>query len=151
MCECACVCVCMCVCMLFYMYVCMHACARARIYLSIYQGVVALHHHARQFCSQFPAYDDYDDFGSAVSPRVGATFTMVDNLVLKASYGQGFRAPDMSDLYGATAFSASSATDYYGCQLDGVAESDCPDRQFDTYIGSNIELGAFSNHLSKAL
>ena len=51
-------------------------------------------------------YDDYDDFGSEVSPRLGATFTMVDNLVLKASYGQGFRAPDMSDLYGATAFSA---------------------------------------------
>ena len=87
-------------------------------------------------------YDDYDDFGSAVSPRVGATFTMVDNLVLKASYGQGFRAPDMSDLYGATSFSAESATDYYGCQLDGVAESDCPDRQFDTYIGSNPDLGA---------
>ncbi len=87
-------------------------------------------------------YDDYDDFGSAVSPRVGATFTMVDNLVLKASYGQGFRAPDMSDLYGATSFSAESATDYYGCQLDGVAEADCPDRQFDTYIGSNPDLGA---------
>jgi iron complex outermembrane receptor protein len=67
---------------------------------------------------------------------------MVDNLVLKASYGQGFRAPDMSDLYGATAFSAESATDYYGCQLDGVSEADCPDRQFDTYIGSNAELGA---------
>ena len=87
-------------------------------------------------------YDDYDDFGSEVSPRVGATFTMVDNLVLKASYGQGFRAPDMSDLYGATSFSAEGATDYYGCQLDGVSEADCPDRQFDTYIGSNAELGA---------
>ena len=87
-------------------------------------------------------YDDYDDFGSEVSPRLGATFTMIDNLVVKASYGQGFRAPDLSDLYGATAFSASSGTDYYGCQLDGVAEADCPDRQFDTYIGSNPDLGA---------
>ena len=84
----------------------------------------------------------YDDFGSEVSPRLGATFTMIDNLVVKASYGQGFRAPDLSDLYGATAFSASSGTDYYGCQLDGVAEADCPDRQFDTYIGSNPDLGA---------
>jgi iron complex outermembrane receptor protein len=87
-------------------------------------------------------YDDYDDFGSEVSPRLGATFTMVDNLVVKASYGQGFRAPDLSDLYGATSFSAASATDYYGCQLDGVAEADCPDRQFDTYTGSNPDLGA---------
>ncbi len=87
-------------------------------------------------------YDDYDDFGSEVSPRVGATFTMIDNLVVKASYGQGFRAPDLSDLYGATSFSAESATDYYGCQLDGVSEADCPDRQFDTYIGSNPNLNA---------
>jgi iron complex outermembrane receptor protein len=87
-------------------------------------------------------YDDYDDFGSEVSPRVGATFTMIDNLVVKASYGQGFRAPDLSDLYGATSFSAESAKDYYGCSLDGVSEADCPDRQFDTYIGSNPDLMA---------
>jgi iron complex outermembrane receptor protein len=87
-------------------------------------------------------YDDYDDFGSEVSPRVGARFTMIDNLVVKASYGQGFRAPDLSDLYGATSFSAENATDYYGCSLDGVAEADCPDRQFDTYIGSNPNLDA---------
>jgi iron complex outermembrane receptor protein len=87
-------------------------------------------------------YDNYDDFGSEVSPRVGATFTMIDNLVVKASYGQGFRAPDLSDLYGATSFSAESAKDYYGCSLDGVSEADCPDRQFDTYIGSNPDLMA---------
>jgi len=87
-------------------------------------------------------YDDYSDFGSEVSPRVGLTFTMIDNLVLKASYGQGFRAPDLSDLYGATSFSAESATDYYGCSLVGTPENQCTARQFDTFIGSNSELGA---------
>ena len=87
-------------------------------------------------------YDDYDDFGSEVSPRVGATFTMIDDLTIKASYGQGFRAPDLSDLYGATSFSAENAIDYYGCSLDGVSENDCPNRQFDTYIGSNPNLDA---------
>ena len=87
-------------------------------------------------------FDDYSDFGSATSPRVGATMEVpgVDGLVLKASYGQGFRAPDLSDLYGATAFSAESATDYYGCQLAG--QDPCPSRQFDTFIGSNPELDA---------
>jgi len=87
-------------------------------------------------------YDDYDDFGSEVSPRVGATFTMIDDLTIKASYGQGFRAPDLSDLYGATSFSAENAIDYYGCSLDGVPEAECPNRQFDTYIGSNPNLDA---------
>ncbi|MCS5594831.1 MAG: TonB-dependent receptor [Porticoccaceae bacterium] len=87
-------------------------------------------------------YDDYSDFGNEVSPRVGATFTMIDNLVLKASYGQGFRAPDLASLYGATSFSAEGATDYYGCALVGTPEADCTSRQFDTFIGSNPDLGA---------
>jgi iron complex outermembrane receptor protein len=87
-------------------------------------------------------FDDYSDFGSATSPRVGATMEVpgLDGLVLKASYGQGFRAPDLSDLYGATAFSAESATDYYGCELAG--QDPCPSRQFDTFIGSNPLLDA---------
>jgi iron complex outermembrane receptor protein len=87
-------------------------------------------------------YDEYSDFGNATSPRVGATMEVpgVDGLILKASYGQGFRAPDLSDLYGATSFSAESATDNYGCQLAG--QSPCPSRQFDTYIGSNPNLDA---------
>ena len=67
---------------------------------------------------------------------------MIDDLTIKASYGQGFRAPDLSDLYGATSFSAENAVDYYGCSLDGVSENDCPNRQFDTYIGSNPNLDA---------
>jgi len=87
-------------------------------------------------------YDDYSDFGSATSPRVGAVVSLIDGLTFKASWGQGFRAPDLSQMYGATAFSASFATDYYGCQLNGVSESDCPERQFDTYTGSNPDLGA---------
>ena len=89
-------------------------------------------------------YDDYSDFGSATSPRVGATLEVpgVDGLVLKASYGQGFRAPDLSDLYGATAFSAEFATDYWGCELAGISLADCPERQYDTFIGSNPNLDA---------
>ena len=87
-------------------------------------------------------FDDYDDFGNATSPRLGAIFTMIPKLTVKASYGQGFRAPDLSDLYGATSFSAESAIDYYGCEQVGISNSDCTARQFDTYIGSNPNLGA---------
>jgi len=89
-------------------------------------------------------YDKYSDFGNATSPRLGATMRVpgFDALKLKASWGQGFRAPDLSDLYGATSFSAEAATDSYGCQLQNVALEDCPERQFDTYIGSNPNLDA---------
>lgn len=87
-------------------------------------------------------YDDYSDFGSATSPRVGATMQIpgFEAITVKASYGQGFRAPDLSSLYGATSFSAEFATDYWLCEQQGV--DPCPSRQFDTYIGSNPNLNA---------
>jgi len=89
-------------------------------------------------------FDDYSDFGNATSPRVGAVMTIpnFDAITLRASWGEGFRAPDLSDMYGLTSFSASGGTDFYGCQLVGISASDCPSRQFDTYIGSNPDLEA---------
>ena len=89
-------------------------------------------------------YDDYSDFGSATSPRVGVTASVpgVDGLVIKASFGQGFRAPDLSDLYGATAFSAERATDFWGCQVAGIALANCLPSQHSTFIGSNPNLDA---------
>jgi len=89
-------------------------------------------------------YDDYSDFGSTISPRLGAImkFPGYEALTLKASYGQGFRAPDLSNLFGSTAFTAAFGIDYYGCQLQGVPAAECFARQFDTYYGSNPDLDA---------
>ena len=89
-------------------------------------------------------YDDYSDFGSATTYRGGVLWAIpgFEALKLKASYGTGFRAPALSDLYGATSFSAESAIDYWGCEQTGVLPADCPERQFDTYIGSNPNLDA---------
>ena len=87
-------------------------------------------------------FDDYSDFGNATSPRIGGVMTIpqFDAVTLRLSWGEGFRAPDLSDMYGLTSFSASAATDYYGCQLSG--QDPCTERQFDTYIGSNPDLEA---------
>ena len=86
--------------------------------------------------------DDYSDFGNATSPRVGINIAIpgYEQLRLRASWGEGFRAPDLSDLYGATSFSASGGTDFWGCEQNN--QSPCPSRQFDTYIGSNPNLDA---------
>ena len=86
--------------------------------------------------------DDYSDFGNATSPRVGINVAIpgYEQLRFRASWGEGFRAPDLSDLYGATSFSAESATDFWACEQINV--SPCPSRQFDTYIGSNPDLEA---------
>ena len=74
-------------------------------------------------------YDSYSDVGSAVTPRVGvsANIPSMPAITLRASYGKkGFKAPELSDLFGATAFSASGGIDYYGCQLNDVDLADCP-------------------------
>ena len=87
-------------------------------------------------------YDDYSDFGSATSPKVGVNYAPIDNLTLKASWGQGFKAPALSDLYGVTSFSAEDATDYVYCANNGIASANCVEEQYNTYYGSNSELEA---------
>jgi iron complex outermembrane receptor protein len=86
--------------------------------------------------------DDYSDFGNATSPRLGINVAIpgYEQLRLRASWGEGFRAADLSDLYGATSFSAATGTDFWGCEQSG--QSPCPSRQFDTYTGSNPDLDA---------
>jgi outer membrane receptor for ferrienterochelin and colicins len=44
-------------------------------------------------------WDHHSDFGSEWTPRVSATYHILDNLRLKASYGRGFRAPGFMELY----------------------------------------------------
>jgi outer membrane receptor for ferrienterochelin and colicins len=38
-------------------------------------------------------------YGTHLAPRVGTLFRVTDNLQLRASWGQGFRAPDLGQLY----------------------------------------------------
>jgi iron complex outermembrane recepter protein len=46
-------------------------------------------------------YDDYNDFGNKFSPRVSLEFRPLDTLLVRGSWGRGFRAPTLNDLYGA--------------------------------------------------
>ncbi|WP_202844290.1 TonB-dependent receptor plug domain-containing protein [Luteimonas saliphila] len=46
-------------------------------------------------------YDDYSDVGSKFSPRVSLEFRPVDSLLVRGSWGKGFRAPSLSNLYNA--------------------------------------------------
>lgn len=44
-------------------------------------------------------FDNHSDFGSRWTPRASLVYSLLDNLRLKASYGTGFRAPGLSELY----------------------------------------------------
>jgi outer membrane receptor for ferrienterochelin and colicins len=44
-------------------------------------------------------YDDHSTFGSAFSPKAAVNARVADGLRLRASYGEGFRAPDLGQLF----------------------------------------------------
>ena len=47
--------------------------------------------------------DDYSDFGSASTSKIGAAYDITDELFVRASFGDSFIPADMTSLYGAAA------------------------------------------------
>ncbi|RQD74868.1 MAG: TonB-dependent receptor [Halanaerobium sp. MSAO_Bac5] len=45
-------------------------------------------------------YDDHEEYGSELSPQIGANYKLSDNYSLVASAAQAFKAPTFDDLYG---------------------------------------------------
>ncbi len=43
--------------------------------------------------------DHHSEFGAHFSPKLSGLYRVTDNLALRTSFGQGFRAPDFKDLY----------------------------------------------------
>ena len=80
-------------------------------------------------------YDSYNDYGSDVSPKVSVRYNPMDELVLRASYGEGFRAPSLDILTQKDYFSADSVRDPQHCVAVGLAET-CSD-QVDAYVIAN--------------
>jgi len=87
-------------------------------------------------------YDDYSDFGDSTTYKIGGSYDLLDNLLLRASFGTSFIPPDMYTLYGAPGESYAFATDYVACDAAGTAEADCKARQYATYNISNPFLEA---------
>ena len=89
-------------------------------------------------------WDDYNDFGSAVTPSVHVRFnpTAADWVVLRASYNEGFKAPDLTNLYSKLSQSFNDVTDFPQCDSQGVAPVDCPTFQVENFTGGNPDLQA---------
>ncbi|MGP1831886.1 TonB-dependent receptor plug domain-containing protein [Shewanella frigidimarina] len=86
-------------------------------------------------------YDDYSDFGDNVAPKASVRWQALENVVVRASYSEAFRAPSLDQLYAATTFSADDGTDYPFCQSADISDADCSEKQYDTYIRANDGLG----------
>jgi len=87
-------------------------------------------------------YDDYDLFGGNFSPQVAAKYTLNDNFKFRASVGEGFKAPDLTQLFGELAQSFDGLRDQFRCTAQGIAPGDCPNFQVENFTGGNTELEA---------
>jgi len=59
-------------------------------------------------------YSDYSEFGSTTNSQFGLRWKPVDDLLLRANYAQGFRAPSLYDLF-------QGRADYYDFPYDPCA------------------------------
>jgi iron complex outermembrane recepter protein len=65
-------------------------------------------------------HDNYSDFGTATSPKLSVRYQPLNDLTLRASWGEGFRAPTLDILSQKPAFSAESITnDQPSCEVGG--------------------------------
>src|SRR6185312_406244 len=108
------------------------------------EGIVPL---ARDVEAQIAArYDHYSDFGATTNPKVALRWQPMRTLLLRASWGTGFRAPTLYDLFTPLTQSAvfgASLQDPLRCPVTGLP-SDCPGRFGDAFpsaAGGNRSLG----------
>ncbi|NVK87844.1 MAG: TonB-dependent receptor [Gammaproteobacteria bacterium] len=86
-------------------------------------------------------YDYYSEPSvSSTSPKVSFRYEPTSGLVLRGSYGLGFRAPTLDDLYGADTESAEYARDFVACENSGLTDENCPLLQYTTTFSSNASL-----------
>ncbi len=60
-------------------------------------------------------YEDYSDFGTTTKPKVGLKWQPIPELALRASYGESFRAPSLTELFGGVVSSFPSIVDPVRC------------------------------------
>ena len=89
-------------------------------------------------------YDDYSDFGDSTTLAANLRYQpeFADWLVLRASYNEGFKAPNLTDLYSKQSQSFNNVRDLPQCESQGVSAADCPSYQVENYTGGNPELEA---------
>ncbi|MEO5764054.1 MAG: TonB-dependent receptor, partial [Casimicrobiaceae bacterium] len=85
-------------------------------------------------------YDHYSDFGSTTNPKFSLRWNPVQSLLLRGSWGTGFVAPSLTQLFGLQTSGVSSPglTDPVRCPVTGDS-NDC-DTQFGVVFGGNPAL-----------
>ncbi|MFK8013776.1 MAG: TonB-dependent receptor plug domain-containing protein [Marinicellaceae bacterium] len=83
-------------------------------------------------------YDDYSDFGGEFSPKISLRYQPLDNLTVRGSWGEGYRAPTLDILTQQPSDSADSVNDPQTCLAEGLT-ADC-ETQVQAQVIANPDL-----------
>lgn len=70
-------------------------------------------------------YDHYSDFGSTTNPQLSMQWRPLDNFTLRASFGQGFRAPSLAQIGLGPSQESVFFTDTYRCPTPDAGNPAC--------------------------
>lgn len=70
-------------------------------------------------------YDDYSDFGSTTNPQISMKWRPQDNFTVRASYGQGFRAPSLAQIGLGPSQESVFFTDTFRCPTPDASNPAC--------------------------
>lgn len=79
-------------------------------------------------------FEHYSDFGSTIKPKLALSYRPARTLLLRASYGQSFLAPNLSYLY------TSQVTQFSNSPLEDPKRPNDSPRQIQTLGGGNPKL-----------
>jgi iron complex outermembrane receptor protein len=85
-------------------------------------------------------YDHYSDFGDTANPKLALLYHASPEVLIRASWGTGFKAPLMQDLYAATANGYQTFVDAVACKKQQQAGGDTPaclPAQYNVTSGGN--------------
>lgn len=84
--------------------------------------------------------DKYSDFGTTANPKLAAKYKVSDSVLVRASVGTGFKAPTLTQLYGAQSDGYLQFIDRYACERAGGTGTACDSNQYRVSGGGNKNL-----------
>ncbi len=86
-------------------------------------------------------YDHYQGIGNSTTPKASLRWQPIPQVLLRASWGKGFRAPSLQDLYlpNTTGVTNAGLNDPLRCPVTNDGTKDCS-TQFPTTNGGNAQL-----------
>lgn len=84
-------------------------------------------------------YDHYSDFGSTTNPKIAIRWAAAEDVTIRGSWAQGFRAPSLAQIGLGPSQNSTFFVDTYRCEATGL---DCDALDYNTEFSGNDQLDA---------